>query len=264
MGVREFTVAQRGIGLPDYAVRKPVGTVPVGPIYTSTDIAELAARLGSIVTFDRRGNVLFLDDFKDGIAKWTKEGSGAGEGIEWTAEYIGSGGFAAKLYTGATTGNYAQMSTSLPYPVLSKLGFEASFSIDMYLDHVSLLIHLATGTQLATAIVEWEQASRQCLYFGSDGDYHALTPAISLLRVKEHFNTAKLVIDPLTWEYVRLILNNTAYDLSNKAFKVVDSIAAPYLDCAILIATNADHITTAYVDKAIKTQNEPANPLEGV
>lgn len=259
-----YTVKTRGIGLPDYSQAKPVGSVPVGPVYTSTDIAELAARLGSIDTFDRRGNVIFLDDFKDGIAKWGKAGSGAGEGIEWTAEYIGSGGFAAKLYTGDTLGNYAQMSTSLPYPVLSKLGFEVSYSIDWYLDHVSLLMHLATGTQLATAIIEWDRASGQCLYFGSDGNYHTLTPLMRLLTVKAHFNTAKLAIDPLTWEYVRFILNNTAYDLSNKAFRVVDSPAAPYLDCAVIIATNANHIATAYVDKAIITQNEPPNSLGGV
>ncbi|GAH92629.1 unnamed protein product, partial [marine sediment metagenome] len=42
-----YVVRTRGIGLPDYAQPKPVGSVPVGPIYTSTDVGELAARLGS-------------------------------------------------------------------------------------------------------------------------------------------------------------------------------------------------------------------------
>jgi len=33
-------------------------------------LAELATRLGSIVTYDRKGEVIFCDDFEDGIDAW--------------------------------------------------------------------------------------------------------------------------------------------------------------------------------------------------
>ena len=59
-----------GHGYPDYGTQGPVSTV-----HSIQDLGELAVRLGSIVTFDRRGNVLWLDGFDSGIGAWSKGGN---------------------------------------------------------------------------------------------------------------------------------------------------------------------------------------------
>jgi len=43
------------------------GTEQTSTVHLVQDVGELAARLGSIVTFDRRGNVIWLTSFEDGL-----------------------------------------------------------------------------------------------------------------------------------------------------------------------------------------------------
>jgi len=52
-------------GTPDWGVTAGARTV-----YQMTDLGELAVRLGSIVTHDRRGDVIFLEDFEEGMGRW--------------------------------------------------------------------------------------------------------------------------------------------------------------------------------------------------
>ncbi|GAI49683.1 unnamed protein product, partial [marine sediment metagenome] len=60
-------------GQPDYgssAVKEVAGTL--------ADMGELAARLSSIVEYDRRGDVVYLDDFEEPVLKWSPLAAGAG------------------------------------------------------------------------------------------------------------------------------------------------------------------------------------------
>lgn len=52
-------------GMPDWGEYSPQEVVS-----KLLDNAELAARLGSPVLFDRRGTVIFMDDFNCGVNHW--------------------------------------------------------------------------------------------------------------------------------------------------------------------------------------------------
>ena len=85
-------------GHPDYG-----GAAPLATVYTLQDLAELAARLGSIDVFDRRGNVLLLDDFESGIKKWLFGGTGS-YSAGWICDRAEHGGFCLSIQTeGAAT-----------------------------------------------------------------------------------------------------------------------------------------------------------------
>jgi len=60
-------------GTPDWGV-----TASKKTIYSLHDMGELAVRLGSIVSFDRRGDVIFSDSFQNGLGKVYASGVGAG------------------------------------------------------------------------------------------------------------------------------------------------------------------------------------------
>lgn len=271
MGIREFTVEQRGVSLPDYAALKPVGTVPVGPVYTSTDIAELAARLGSIDTFDRRGNVIWLDDFESSLAGMICYAYASlpaytdGE-IVISNETARNGAFSCKLTTPDGVGESASIAEVLPNPVLSKIGFEASFTIDEgeEADYIKFTIDHYDGTGRYLAFVK---------YYVATGDLKLNTgPAIvpevetvivsglNLYALKQLFHTIKLVIDTATHKYVRVILDETTYDIS--AYSLPSGPAAglaPQTDFEVLSKTAvAAHISN-FVDDVILTQNEPPN-----
>ncbi|GAI56753.1 unnamed protein product, partial [marine sediment metagenome] len=77
-------------GQPDFGMYQIAKT-----IYRLADMGELAVRLGSIVTHDRRGDVIWMDNFDSGIAKWYQFASDDDGLVEWSAERSRSGGFSA-------------------------------------------------------------------------------------------------------------------------------------------------------------------------
>jgi len=250
-----YTVKTRGIGLPDYAQPKPVGSVPVGPIYTSTDIAELAARQGSPVTFDRRGNVIWYDDFGSSLNKWVIGGVGATCVI--TNAYARARGLSALLTTGGGLGDIATMQHAEAYPTLSKMGFEFSFDYDGNVCEIRLGTHLYNGTTEYYPFIRWNQPDNDLSY----GDETGALVHIAFEELSDvAFNTMKLVVDFETNQYVRLLLNNLTYDLSGKGIpSTPDAVTLPQLLLTPRLEALVVGVVGVFVDDVIITQNEPAN-----
>ncbi|GAH57763.1 unnamed protein product, partial [marine sediment metagenome] len=115
-------------------------------VYTLDELSELAVRLGSEVFFDRRGDVLLIDNFENGrtMSFWEKDG--AGSEVVITADHARSGGYSTKLVGGSTDDLYADISYRLTYPVVSKFGFETHFSIPTQFDRIEFTVWYYTGT----------------------------------------------------------------------------------------------------------------------
>ena len=112
-------------GQPDfglYAVKKTVSGL--------ADLGELAVRLGSIITFDRRGDIVWFDDFEGDVFKWERDPSGVDAAIIVSPEAARNGAFSAKLTTGNLADDHATILHHLPYPVTSRVGFEISFTVN--------------------------------------------------------------------------------------------------------------------------------------
>ncbi len=261
------SVSSRGIGLPDYSQPKPTGSVPVGPVYTMTDMAELAARIAFGVpdTFDRRGNVIWADGFEDNIAKWYISGTGTGHGAALSVNAAQAGAKSGELITGSDApGNHIDITKYMPYPFLSANGFEISFTYNANAQFYDFHLHLYDGDNLWAAEIRLSPSS----LFG--GELQLLTSAGSWQMIGIYelsagsgnylFNTLKMVVNFNTKKYVRVILNNTEYDLSLEAVRSSSYPAiAPVLIVSFSVATNAAAARTIYVDNAIITQNEPVN-----
>jgi len=255
-----YTVKQIGIGAPDYSPVKPPGQIIPGPIYTLADMGELAVRLGSIVTFDRRGNVLWMDNFESGIEGW-EDGSGDGNhSFSWNPTYHRSGGFCAKLTTDDDTDDNAFMLRRLPYPTLSKNGFEYSFINDIRRKEQYIRLDHYDGDDLLRGYLRWTQSTRTWAYYTGTsypGSWVDLAPVIKLEGLVPIFHTIKLVCDFENGEYVRLLVNDTVYDMSGIPLYSVGAGDSPQLVAYIMAVTDSDHATNAYIDDVIITQNEP-------
>lgn len=239
-------------GHPDYGIAAPTKTV-----YTMQDLGELAARLGSIVTFDRRGNVIALDDFESGIEKWWVSGVGAGRNIEWSAERGRSGGFSLKLTTGTTTGNNTIANLRLPYPRLSRIGVEFSIALSINVGLLILYCLLFDGTYRHEIRMRLSTSDGLLQYWGPDYAYHDLSPVLDVLSVETVFSTFKLVADFITEKYVRLLANNSYYDLSGFAYRKTSDNTDPHITLGVEIITDEDAYAFSYLDDLIITQNEP-------
>ena len=253
-----YTVKTRGIGLPDYAQAKPVGSVPVGPIYTSTDMGELAARLKSSDVFDRRGNIVWFDDFEDGVQKWTVVGD-AGFGYAWDADHPHHSGHSLKFWTGAGAWWETYVSTWCPYPTLSKMGFEVAFRPDTELGALHFYTQMNDGTVQHRADIAYNLVTDRWTYLNAAGGYTFL-PADIIIPV-DHYSIIKVVCDFETDEYVRLIVNNATFNLGGIGIRATPSVVGPYLGATVNIVNQALGASTCYMDSAIITQNESDNPI---
>lgn len=261
MGItREFTVEQRGLSLPDYAAPKPVGAFPVGPVYTSTDVAELAARLSSICTFDRRGNVIWLDDFEGTLGKWGIETEGAGYSAALSAEAARSGAFSAKLISPDDEEDKIGLKRWFPLPVESNIGFEFSWARAYQLAYIHLYLYFVEAAKSYSFRLRYHIAQNYLQYYDGDGDYISLEPRAYSGKETHIFNTIKLVVDYANKKYVRALFNSQAFDLSDLKPKI-GAGGTPYtLRTYIYAETGTTPNVPTYIDDVILTQNEPANP----
>ena len=123
---------------------------PPGPktIFEVTDLGEVTVRLGSIITFDRGGDVVWFDDFENGIGKWETELSGSGAAIDLALGRSRNGLYAARLVAGSDASELARIIKVLPSPDTDSLGIEYSFQFAQAGDQLDLTLRLYDGTNL--------------------------------------------------------------------------------------------------------------------
>jgi len=261
--VERFAVPARGVGLPDYSAPQPLGAVPVGPTYTLTNMAELAVRLGSINTFDRRGDVVWFDDFESGaINKWENLVHISPGAVTPSAVMARNGAFSA-MFTGA---GVAPTGTGIyhyeRFPVLGLVGFEASFTLQIGLDRVEFLSDFFDGADSRFFGVRYNQATQTLEYVDRLGAWVPLATGLDIFGYISLFHTIKFVVDLRSNQYVRCLLDNRSYPMANIAGQVV--VGAPAVPCwRILAASLSDTVTGVvnYMDDIILTQNEPERSI---
>lgn len=254
-----FTVEGTGIGNPDYAAPKPLGQFPIGPVYTLTDLAELAARLGSIDTFDRRGNVLFMEDFEGGYARWFDSAvpPGLGGAVEWSQDKAKIGSFSLKMTGPNVEDGYTWIMHYEPYPVLSSMGLEVSILPVERIKSMSFQLQLYDGTQVSMGSIRWIKDTSTLQYWGSDLAYHDMTPLYGLPYSNWLFQTLKLVVDFENGKYERFIIGERSYDMRDYDLYTVASGDYRRVAAAIFVESSAAGSALAYLDNVIITQNEP-------
>lgn len=230
---------------------------PTDIIGGMSDMGELAARLGSIVTFDRRGNVIFADNFESGIQNWYPGGIGS-QVIEWCSQYSRDGGFSCKLETDTDEDDSALITRHVGYPVLSIMGMEISISDKQNWKflYIRLLLTLAGGQWEAN--VRYDYTAKTLLYLNSLGTYTAIPGAsYDTQGNPSYFDTIKLVADFVNYKYKRLTLNDTTYALSGIGLRWVGGLGTPNLHASIELFSDGVGAAIGYVDSIILTQNEP-------
>lgn len=230
---------------------------PRGPVYPVLDLAELAARLGNIDTFDRRGDVIWLDDFEGGISKWVTGGSGLGYAVATSTVTARNGGYSMKLKAGYTASMYAYASHYMPKPVLGPIGLEVWVAFGSDMSKFEIWLDVYDGTQHIRARIRWVP-SEQALQYRDENDVWAdVLTGVSLVKADYFFHGFKLVADFDKQKYVRVILNDTEIDMSGIAMPTSASLLAPQLVVTLYNYGFEEYEVDSYVDDVIITQNEP-------
>ncbi len=241
-----------GHGTPDWW-----GSEPGETTFQVQDVGELAVRLGSIDTFDRRGNVVFIDSFEHGLGPYLTDTYGAGSAVVLSTITARSGVYSCKLATGAVGLAYAEVGRYQPYPVLSKHGLEAAFTVNDNAVDIWLGFYIYDGVNYTRFNVKYLPASDKWQYYGSDTAYHDLITGQALAASTNLFHVAKLVVDPEAGKFYYFLIDGTEVSMAGIAGYAVANAGAPRLEAWIALHGGAAAAATIYVDDIIITQNEP-------
>lgn len=226
--------------------------------------AELAARLGSIVTFDRLGEVIFLDGFEHGTAHWELDPSGVGSVAALTAASSKTGSYALELTSGITGQQDALARRSFPFERAGRFGLEASFTLDptgaLTPPNAQVIVHRHTiwdGTTLYQAWLRLTLVTGQLAILTTGGVYTNIGDAAPLWAGSYVFNTLKLVIDLTTGLYHRVHLNGLTLTPTTIPINAVANTSTPAMRPQFGVQGDGDATHTTYWDSIILTQNEP-------
>lgn len=233
------------------------GSEPTSTVHQIQDVGELAVRLGSPVTFDRRGNVMFQTSFESGLTgMWTLVG-GTGADVQLSISTAWQGAYSVKVIKGSDGALSAEIGKEVRPLVASKVGLEFSWVSQFNDQQPQAWLKYYDGTNLYTFRVRYDEATNVLQYLDSSSVWQNIATGIDLPASLWSFSTIKLVVDLDAKEYLRVILNETEHDISGITAPSAASGLAPSLKClAHNTGAGADN-HYIYVDNFIITQNEP-------
>ncbi|KKL91542.1 hypothetical protein LCGC14_1893670 [marine sediment metagenome] len=222
-----------------------------------SDMAELAARLGSIVTFDRRGDVIDFDDFEGATINWGRhEAIGVATGLhDFTLPKRGSQ--CIKLTTVNDPGDAKGIGKGLSLLPSGRIGAEISFAQPN--DNIIFIMRFNwfNGITVRQSALKLDFTAKTLSYYDSDAAYQVIASDLTFISKEQVYYTIKLVVDYDTGKYVRAILADTEYDLSDYAIRSAASATLPYIGSVFFIYRKASTNGSLWLDQYILTQNEP-------
>jgi len=239
-------------GQPDY------GEYAVKEVSASvSDMGEVAARLGSIVTFDKRGDVVDFDNFEEPVLRWCTIVSEAGNYVRFSNDSASSGSQSVRLHVEGAALGRAGMHSGIPLLGSLRLGMEISFAVPTLGGYLALEVSYFTGSKLCDAILKFYFSTLK-LYLindtGSDEEVASLERFINSAYV---YHTLKLVGDFNTGKYVRLLLDNLTYDISHIAMYSQTDLTSPCLERNVNYYPFNSVGGDVYLDDFVFTQAEP-------
>jgi len=238
--------------LPDYTTK-----YKLAKIFGNVDNAELAARLGGPTTMDRRGNIIWYDDFEAAAAlKWDPNIAPGGT-VAYSAERAFMGNQSLKLVTDNDLGDFIVLRKSFPLPVERTIGLEFMFCITVENPIVQPTLEGWDGTNYFIGQLLWNQLTGKLYYYNAGFAWTELPVYDATTLMYEPWFYMKLVINWDTKEYVRAIFGGTTYDLSGIPMCESPSITLQHVDVYLGVENTAGAISTVYIDNVVLTQNEP-------
>jgi len=221
------------------------------------DMAELAVRLGSPIVHDRRGTVIWYDQGDYGLAPWVAYAYGTGGAMEVDTHRPLYGGFNIKLTSGSTDPWMAVLYRNIAIPRLNKWGLAVLFSVEDDYEYVSVNISRYDGVNRHQARIRIYDADNTIKYRNSDGDDVLIATLGDLTETYSTYHWLKLVADFEDDEYVRLMFDDTEYDLSGEGIYVSASAElAQFRPYFIFVGTDGNN-DNAYLDAVVVTIDEP-------
>lgn len=239
-------------GTPDWGHVGPKSTT-----YGLDDMGELAVRLGSPVTYDRRGDVIWMSAFDVGIGDVFPREGVAGDDISLYVGYARQGPYCVRLTNNNISGSRCSVTKYIPYPVAAGIGFEYSFSLSADVLYLRNAIAGNDGVRNHYGWVRYNHVDKTMEYLDENNAWQTFATGLMLEVSVIIVHTMKLVINFDEQKYVRCLLDDQEYDLSEYSYRVVGGVETQFLAGEVRLWAVANDTESLDVDVFILTQNEP-------
>ena len=240
-----------GKGAPDYS-----NVRAYGPLHRADDMAEMAARLGSPVTFHRGGQVIHLNTFEQGKPGWLAGVSDTGSGFELSTEQRRSGNFSMKLTPGTISPYQMKVYKDFAYPYPGNIGVEQSFTIDYRSATIELRLLIHNTEDIHYAAIKYDHEANTFSYLKSNGFFEVLQEDVKLSHLPNLFHTMKLVIDFEKGVYKSIWLDRYSFLELDYPLQTFTNGLAPYLRVQTHYKAINNSQPYIFIDDIIITQNE--------
>lgn len=198
-------------GMRDYGIYASKSTV-----VALEDMAELASRLGSIVTYDRKGDVVFMDDYEAPIEKFGEQNAIDAE-TKLDSEVALSGAQSLKFTTPGITDRWAEIYYTLSPYALGKHGIKISISpyeLDAHVGFYQVFGQYFDGNNFHQFGIRLNLKDAKVQLYLPAGWTDCIADLHIDCDLKTFWHNVKLTFDLDTGYYSKLLIDALSYDLS--------------------------------------------------
>jgi hypothetical protein len=231
--------------------------LPGSARFPVSDLGELAVRLGSSVTFDRRGEVLWFDVCDKGLGPYATGGSGLGNAITVESTWPLHGHYALRMTAGSTLLSLSYLRKAITNVSMLRCGLEVAFFLTSPCVNFEIMLLRGTGGMYYQTFLRYDYVLGELQYKGDDALYHSFASVGVLDDLYGIYHHVKLVVDFAIGHYVRAVFDDQEYDLSAHALYSFAGGIVPHYDAWIYLAGRAANNDQATLGHVIVTGNEP-------
>ena len=221
------------------------------------DLAELAARMGSIVNYNRGGNVLMLDGFESGLNAWNLNTTGAAAAVGLSNEKAYSGTVACRVDTGTGVTPYAGLAKYLPPVGECRIGLQTCFSLNSDVVDVRLRLTYAKPGPRYYFSLMYDHVGGELKYESAPGVWTMFAKPGKVYDGSNNWHNIKLVADMATGLHVQAYLDGGGYDMAGLIPNTGVWVDGPFLFPLLRIYGDGATSGVLYLDNIIMTYNEP-------
>jgi len=219
-------------------------------------MAELAARLGAPLTYNRYGSLLFADTFEEGLTAWVVTINGVGGRVVPSNTRSWEGALAALLVSGTGAAPDSSISKYMPPVGDTNIGEQVAFCIDTNLERFEVAVTCGDGADRYFYRVRYHHPTGVLSYRSGLAAYTPFATPGALFDQAGNFHNLKLVVDNTKHEYVRFYLDNQVYDMKGIPVYTDALVINPFMHVILKVWGDGFLSTNIYLDSFVLTFDE--------